>query len=236
MRYGKLQRLLPPFLRRYVLHFETAIDRAVAEFAAGLPVGARVLDAGAGEGKHAQQFRTHNYCGVDLAIGERGWDYHGLDAVADLLALPFADGSFDACINIVTLEHIREPARALQEIARVMKPAATLLLVAPQEWEIHQAPNDFFRFTRYGIQHILESAGFTQIDIKPVGGYFRLLSHRLLNGLQFFPPLLLLPAALFLVPPALLVPLLDPLDVDRNFTLGYISTATRAVLIDPAQP
>lgn len=236
MRYGKLQRLLPPFLRRYVLHFETSIERAVAEFAAALPAGARVLDAGAGEGKHARLFPAQRYCGVDLAIGEREWNYRGLDAVADLMALPFADQSFDACINIVTLEHVREPARALREMARVMKPGAALLLVAPQEWEIHQAPNDYFRYTRYGIQHMLKSAGFTQMDIRAVGGYFRLLSHRLLNGLQFFPPLLLLPAALFLVPLALLAPLFDALDADRNFTLGYVSTATRAVLAEPAQP
>ncbi len=36
-------------LGRYVLHFEAAIERAVADFAAGLPAGSRVLDAGAGE-------------------------------------------------------------------------------------------------------------------------------------------------------------------------------------------
>ena len=73
----------------------------------------------------------------------------------------------------------------------------------------------------------LENAGFTEIEIHPVGGYFRLLARRLLNGLQFFPPLLLLPAALLLVPPALLLPLLDFLDRDRNFTLGYVCTASR---------
>ncbi len=227
MRYGALQRLLPPFLRNYILFFETLIERTAARFAAGLPDGARVLDAGAGEGKYAGFFKRHHYCGVDLAVGEAKWNYGGLDAIADLLALPFADACFDACLNIVTLEHVREPAGVLREIARTLKRGGVLLLVVPQDWEVHQAPHDYYRFTRYGVQYLLENAGFTNIDIQPGGGFFRLLGHRLLNGLQFFPPLLFLPAALFLVPPALVLPLFDFLDRDRKFTLGYICTASK---------
>ena len=40
-------RWLPAPLRRYILHFETAIEEAVIRFAGGLPANARVLDAGA---------------------------------------------------------------------------------------------------------------------------------------------------------------------------------------------
>lgn len=225
MRYGALQRFLPRFARSYVLHFEASIERAVSEFAAKLPVGARVLDAGAGEGTYASFFRNHRYCGVDFTMGGAEWDYSGLDAVADLLALPFRDESFDACLSIVTLEHVRDPACVLREIARTLRRDGRLLLVVPQDWEVHQSPHDYFRFTRYGVRHLLGSAGFTDIEIHPAGGYFRLLARRLLNGLQFFPPVLFLPAALLLVPPALVLPLFDFLDRDRNFTLGYICTA-----------
>ncbi len=227
MRYGAIQRLLPPFLRRHVFYFECLIERAVAQFAAGLPDGARILDAGAGEGKYTASFRRHRYCGIDLAVGEAKWNYRGLDAVSDLLALPFPDECFDACLNVVTLEHVRKPDGALREIARTLKRGGALLLVVPQDWEVHQAPHDYFRFTRYGVRYLLEDAGFTDIDIQAGGGFFRLLGHRLLNGLQFFPLILLVPAALFLVPPALVLPLFDFLDRDRNFTLGYICTARR---------
>jgi len=27
------------------------------------------------------------------------------------------------------------------------------------DWEIHQHPNDFFRFTRYGLSYLFERAG-----------------------------------------------------------------------------
>lgn len=224
-------RLLPRFLRNHILHFEASIEAALERFAAALPKGARLLDAGAGEGQYAHYFAAQRYCGVDLAIGDATWNYGRLDALADLCALPFRAGSFAAAIHVVTIEHVREPARVLAEIARTLEPGAGLLVVAPHEWEVHQSPHDYFRYTRHGMQYLLEKAGFAEIRIEPVGGYFRLLSRRLLNGLQFFTGgprwLLFLPAALCLVPPALVLPFLDFLDRDRNFTLGYICTAQK---------
>ena len=161
MRYATLQRFLPLFFRNYVLDFEASIERAVSAFAAALPKGARVLDAGAGEGQYNGFFRDHRYIGVDFALGDANWDYSSLDAVADLHALPFRDECFDACFNIVTLEHVREPACVLREIARTLKRGGRLLLVVPQDWEVHQSPHDYFRFTRYGVRYLLENAGFT---------------------------------------------------------------------------
>jgi SAM-dependent methyltransferase len=232
MSYAAIVDRLPRWLSRRVLYFEAAIEDAVAGFAASLPAGARVLDAGAGEARHARCFIRQRYCGVDLGIGDRTWNYGRLDAVADLARLPFASGCFDAAINIVTLEHVREPQSVLREIARTLAPTAPLLAIVPHEWEVHQSPHDYFRFTRYGIEYLLERAGMVEIEIRPVGGYFRMLARRLLNGLQFFSGgvrwLGFVPAALLLVPPALLIPYLDFLDRDRNFTLGYICTAKKS--------
>ena len=227
MNHPGLQRLLPRFLRRYVLHFESRIEDQLRAFAASLNPGSRVLDAGAGESTHRHLFQAHRYIALDLAIGDPQWNYSKLDVLGDLLALPFPDQSFAACINIVTLEHVCEPARALQEIFRVLAPRGKLLLVVPHEWEVHQAPHDYFRYTRHGLVYLLEKAGFRNLQIEPVGGYFRLLARRLLNGLQFFPPVLAVLAAILVAPPALLLPLLDPLDKKRDFTLGYICVAQK---------
>jgi SAM-dependent methyltransferase len=140
-------------------------------------------------------------------------------------------GAFDAAVHIVTMEHLPEPACALSEIARALAPGGRLLIAAPQDWEVHQPPHDYFRYTRYGIAYLLRKAGFENIEVRACGGYFRLLARRLLNGLQFFTGgarwLLFLPAALLLVPRALILPWLDFLDRERNFPLGYICTATR---------
>jgi SAM-dependent methyltransferase len=232
MTYTAMADSLPRWLSRHVLHFEAAIEDAISRFGDSLPVGARVLDAGAGEVRHARYFTRQRYFGVDLAVGDRTWDYSRLDALADLTRLPFASGCFGAAINVVTLEHVRDPRSVLCEIARTLAPGAPLLIIVPHEWEMHQSPNDYFRFTRHGMAYLLECAGMVEIEVRPVGGYFRLLARRMLNGLQFFTGGLrwigFIPAAFLLVPPALLIPLLDFLDRDRNFTLGYICTAKRS--------
>jgi SAM-dependent methyltransferase len=207
------------------------IEDAVTTFAHGLPPFSRVLDAGAGEGQYKGHFAKQRYCGVDLGVGDAAWNYRGLDAVADLGALPFGDGTFDAALHIVTIEHLREPGRALGEMSRTLRPGATLLIAAPHEWEVHQAPHDYFRYTRYGLAYLLERAGFDVVEMRPAGGYFRLLARRLLNGLQFFTGgvrwLFFIPAAILLVPPALVLPWLDFLDTDKNFTVGYVCTARK---------
>ncbi|MGD0870746.1 MAG: class I SAM-dependent methyltransferase [Bryobacteraceae bacterium] len=232
MRYTEPAYHLPKALRRHILHFEVEIEDAVAAFAKELAAGARVLDAGAGEGQYAGHFARQRYCGVDLAVGDAGWDYSHLDVVADLGALPFSDGVFDAALHIVTIEHLREPGRALAEMARALKPGGRLLVAAPHEWEVHQAPHDYFRYTRYGLEYLLDFAGLETIEIRPAGGYFRLLARRLLNGLQFFTGgirwLGFVPAAILLVPPAVILPLLDGLDREKNFTVGYLCWAKKA--------
>ena len=109
-RYGGL---LPGPLRRRLMIVETVIESEVQSFAAAIPAGARVLDAGAGEGTHAHYFQHCNYDGVDLAVGSPDWDYSGLETLADLSVLPFPDRVFRGAVNIVVLEHTRDPARVL---------------------------------------------------------------------------------------------------------------------------
>lgn len=216
MTYETARRMLPGWLRRRLYSFETMIEDSVSAFAAGLSEGARVLDAGAGEGRFSAQFARQRYTGVDLAIGDAAWDYSQLDLLADLERLPFGDGAFDAALSIVTLEHLRRPAAALEELGRVLKRGAGLLLVAPLEWEEHQAPHDYFRYTRYGLRYLLEGAGFEVVEVSPAGGLFQLLSRRLLNAGQA--AWWLLPVA---APAALAISYLDGLDGSLTHTLGF---------------
>jgi SAM-dependent methyltransferase len=184
-----------------------------------------------GESGYAKHFRKHRYCSVELATAHEGHSRRRPHVIADPTALPFPEERFDACVNLLTLEHVHEPSLVLRELVRTMRPGGDLLLVVRQEWEISQAPHDYFRFTRFGVKYLLEKAGFTEIIIEPVGGLFRLLSRRLLDGLQFIPVILFPLAALLLAPLALALPVLDFLDRERNFTLGYICTARRPLTV-----
>lgn len=223
-----LRGALPDPLWRWIFHFEASIEAAVGRFASQLPAGARVLDAGAGEGQYRRFFPQQRYCGIDLAVGDARWNYAGLEVRGDLAALPFRNEAFTAALNIVTLEHVTEPARVICELARTLAPGGRLLLIAPHEWEEHQQPHDYFRYTRYGLEYLLKRASFCEIDIQPAGGIFRLLGRRMLNAIQFLPLPLAILLFLPLAVPGVLLPLLDPLDSRRNFTLGYICYARKA--------
>ena len=222
---------LPRWVRRLILRFETLIEDRVADFARALPAGIRVLDAGAGECRYAREFSHCRYVAVDLAVGDADWDYSRLDGVADLARLPFRDGSFGAAINIVVLEHVRDPRAVLEELSRVLAPGARLLLAAPQEWGVHQAPHDYFRYTGPGLQWLLDGAGFADIDIEAGGGFFTLLGRRLLDSILYFQGgwrwLLFLPAAAVCGVLGVLLPFFDFLDPTRNTTLGYVCTARK---------
>ncbi|MBK7928126.1 MAG: methyltransferase domain-containing protein [Bryobacterales bacterium] len=150
-----------------------------------------------------------------------------LDCVGNLEQLPFPDGQFDACVNIVTLEHVMDPPSVLKELGRVLKPGGELLLVAPHEWEEHQTPHDYWRFTRYGLRLLLERAGFAHVEVEPVGGFFRLLARRLAHSPRMLPAPLALLMLLAVVVPVFLLPLLDAFDHRRNFTLGFICRARK---------
>jgi SAM-dependent methyltransferase len=84
----------------------------------------RVLDAGAGRGDYAAVLPVPEVVCVDqseaavAAARARGLDAH----VADIAALPFPDGTFDAVICNHVLYHLPDRARGISELARVLRP------------------------------------------------------------------------------------------------------------------
>ncbi len=235
--YRRAFQRLPAFLRRRIDPLEHSIDRFVRS--ARTSGSATVLDAGSGEGRFAHHFTQHLYIGLDLGIGNRNWDYSQLHLQADLAAIPLVSSSVDTVLNIQVLEHVPGPDRVLAEIHRVLRPGGHLYLTAPQGWHEHQQPHDYFRFTRYALQSLLERAGFQDVYIQPLGGYFQYLGHRLtyIPKILFtdragFPRVALLPLELlslfvfcFLTP--ILCFYLDRLDRKQEFTLGYRCVALK---------
>jgi SAM-dependent methyltransferase len=221
------ERVLPKFVLRALDPFEELVSERLAAFSKQITENSLVLDAGAGECRYAPLFKAHRYIALDSSVGDETWDYSGLDVVGDLEQIPAPTGVFDAVISVVVLEHTRKPQQVVEEMARVTRPQGKLFLVVPNQWEVHQPPNDFFRFTHYGVTHLLTVSGFRVLKIEPIGGYFWLMSRRCVNGLSFFQSGLRWPLFFVLAPVfGLLLPVLlyfaDGLDRKRDFTLGYI--------------
>jgi len=111
---------------------------ALARGLIGLADLGDVLDAGAGDGATAQLLapRARSITCVDVsdtlvdAARVRLAGHANVHTeVADLHALPFADGSFDQVLLLNVLTHLRAPARAIAELARVLRPGGRIALV-----------------------------------------------------------------------------------------------------------
>jgi len=106
---------------------------ALAPFVAG----ARVLEAGCGEGYGAAMLaRTaERVLAVDVdpaAAAHVVRTYPEVEVLrADLGHLPLADGSVEVVATLQVIEHLHDQAGFLAECARVLRPAGTLLLTTP---------------------------------------------------------------------------------------------------------
>lgn len=119
------------------------LDRFIAAHASSL----RTLDIGAQNGPYAAFFPRRIALDIKKGVGVR--------IIGDAQALGIVDASFDVVLCTEVLEHLPEPQRAIDEIYRVLVPGGQLLLTTRFLFPIHDAPHDYFRFTKYGLRHLL---------------------------------------------------------------------------------
>lgn len=107
--------------------------RAAVAAVAPLP-GERILDLAAGTGTSSKPFADAGALVVpaDLSLGMLQVGKQRLPGLAfvnaDALALPFADGAFDAVNVTLVLEHLDDLDTTVAEIARVLAPGGRLAL------------------------------------------------------------------------------------------------------------
>jgi SAM-dependent methyltransferase len=155
----------------------TYLHRFLARAGEAVEPGQLVLDAGAGRAPYRKLFSHAGYETADF-VSVKGKKYVEPDYVCDLAAIPVEDERFDHVLLTQVLEHIPEPATVLAELNRVLKPGGTLWLTAPLFYAEHERPYDFFRYTRYGLRHLLEGAGFAVREIDWMEGYLGTLSYQ----------------------------------------------------------
>ena len=74
--------------------------------------------------------------------------------------IPLASSIVDTLIATNFLEHTHVPKEVLSEINRIMKIKAKVYITVPFLNGVHQKPYDFFRFTNYELNLMLEESGF----------------------------------------------------------------------------
>ena len=147
----------------------------------------RLLDIGCGNRPYASIFSdvVDEYVGIDLpSWAAASKQNKEVDCYADGLNLPFKSESFDTVLTTQTLEHVPEPDMMFSEISRVLKDAGALIVTAPQTWELHEEPNDYYRYTKYGLEYLAKKNGLKIEKITVRRGFFA-MAGQLLSTLVF---------------------------------------------------
>jgi SAM-dependent methyltransferase len=216
-----------PFERGPILDF---LMRKAGELAPG----ARVADVGAGDAPYRELFDHAEYVTVDWELSPHEGASNA-DVVASAESVPLPDASFDAVVLTQVLEHVPEPARVLAEQHRILRPGGWLLVTVPLVWELHEMPHDYFRYTAPGLESLLSSAGFEEIEITPRNDCFTTLAQMMRNiGHVMGKAPDGLDARRQQAEDALRrlsdqVAALAPLDAQMIFPLGYSASAVRPV-------
>lgn len=192
-----------------------------------------LLDMGCGSKPFSGLFagRVTRYWGTDLAASRYLGDARP-EAFARAEAQPFRDGSFDTVLGLSMLTYLPEPVRMIEEAHRVLRPGGVLILEFTQMVPLHDEPWDFFRFTRYGAEHLLRRAGFEPVEYVPIGGLWArvgLTTIAALNRVNRGPTRVLteIPVRLLYVIVQLACETLDRLFFDPREVLAHLVVARR---------
>jgi len=153
-----------------------------------------LLDVGCGEKPYQNLFKNvSSYTGIDFnhyskhsrsAIGHP--DIYFPNDYNEKLALPFIDNSFQNTVSFQVFEHHKNPQKMFSEMFRVLKNGGYMLISAPFLGGIHEEPNDYQRFTKYGLIELLKPYKCEILEIKEQGALFSTISMLLNEYLNSF--------------------------------------------------
>lgn len=142
----------------------------------------RVLDVGAGESPWRELFsKDAEYLAVDVYDAEEFGmkQLRGIDRY-DGKKLPYDDACFDYILCTEVIEHVADPELFLKDINRVLRLDGQLILTMPWSARLHHIPNDYQRFTKYGLKVLMEKSGFSLDFIEERGNDVAVISNKMI--------------------------------------------------------
>ena len=211
----------------------------------GLPKGASILDAGAGERRFknhcshleyvSQDFGEYSGGGDVEGLQSGSWDNEGLDIVSHITSIPVGDASFDCILCTEVLEHVPDAVAAIREFSRILKPGGILLTTAPFCSLTHFAPYHFSGYNHYWWEYHLPENGFEIETIESNGTWFSFVAQELRRsrtiGRFYGVKWLGLLTRILVVPVIFMLTLMERYDQGSNETLcfGYMTRAKKKI-------
>lgn len=138
-----------------------------------------ILDVGCGENPYYHESISSKIVCADIKPTKTS------HLVGDAMALPIKKEKFNGVISVNSLYYCSDPFKAVKEFSNILKKGGKLVLMMPFMYPIHDAPDDKYRFTKYGIIELLKN-NFDIKSIKTIGGIFNLPAvffHSLMKGM-----------------------------------------------------
>jgi SAM-dependent methyltransferase len=150
-----------------------AVRKPLVDWLRGRQTDARVLDVGCGDRPYRELFP--NTIGFDVP-GNPHADLHG-----SLESIPVEDASFDVVLCLQVLEHVPDPAAAVRELRRAVRPGGRVLASTHGVYPFHPNPDDLWRWTQHGLERLfLTNAEWTSVTVRPGAGTAATLA--MING------------------------------------------------------
>ncbi len=123
-------------------------------------IGGAILSIGSLDDNDGEGRKYRNYFpGATSCTTSEVVPMGGCDLVIDVRSMPeMTSSSYDCIYCSGVREHVDEFRKGFAEITRILRPGGILLLGLPFRQAIHLAPQDFWRFTEYGIKYLLKES------------------------------------------------------------------------------
>lgn len=96
------------------------------------------------------------------------------DILGDICIAQLERSAFDVVVISEVLEHLHSPHLALENIHGALRPEGRLILSTPFAFPIHEAPHDYYRYTRHGLAFLLRE--FRSVRIAERNSYFEAIA------------------------------------------------------------
>ena len=119
-----------------------------------------VLDIGSGNAGYLRLIDPSNTLyTIDYPVTNKKYQVKP-SIFSDARCLPVTNDKADVVLLFEVLEHVEDTEKVINEIHRVLRPGGEFYLSVPFIYPIHDAPNDYWRFTIYGVTQTLKNGGF----------------------------------------------------------------------------